>query len=197
MLGQLRDPRAIAIVAVGVDRLRPRRFGEFEDRLADRVAQLVADRETNRGVTAILRERVRLTADVGADQDLAVKVLGRELREREPEHDEVIRGGVRPGVPGPQDRSECFAGLIQPAPQRMKPVPMLVVPGRELLVGVGRQQRRVYGQRDRLRADARVTHPRPRHSARCTNPIQQLRVDRLQHPLRGRLRRASTEQPLS
>ncbi len=62
ILGQLRDPRAVAVVAVGVDRVRPRGFGEFEDRLADRVAQLVTDRETNRGVTAILRERVRLTA---------------------------------------------------------------------------------------------------------------------------------------
>jgi hypothetical protein len=52
---------------------------------------------------------MRRAADVGPDQDLAIKILGRELLEREPEHREVILGGVRAGVARSQDRGESFA----------------------------------------------------------------------------------------
>ncbi len=77
----------------------PRPFSDLEDRGADRLGQLVANREADPGIAAVGGERVRLTADIGADQDLSVNVLGRELLEREPQHREVIRGGIRSGIP--------------------------------------------------------------------------------------------------
>ena len=64
MLGQLRDPSAVAILTDGVDRLHPRRFGQVEDRLAHGVVELVADRETDIGVTAVGRERVPRATDI-------------------------------------------------------------------------------------------------------------------------------------
>jgi hypothetical protein len=45
VVGQLRNPRAVALGAAGVDRLLPRGFLELEDRLADCVVDRVADRE--------------------------------------------------------------------------------------------------------------------------------------------------------
>jgi hypothetical protein len=100
VVGQLCHPGTVPPLATGVDRLHPRRFRQLEDRLADRFAQLVADREADAGVSAILRERVRGATDVRPDQDLSAKVLGRELREREPEHGEVIPAVFDPAFPG-------------------------------------------------------------------------------------------------
>jgi hypothetical protein len=76
----------------------------------------------------------RRAADIRPDQDLAVNVLSWQLREREPEDGEVILGGVRAGVPRPEDRGERLPGLVQPAAERMKPVAVLVVAGRQLLL---------------------------------------------------------------
>jgi hypothetical protein len=137
---------------------------------------------------------VRLTADVRAHQDLAVEVLGGQLRQGEPEHGEVILSGVRPGIPRSQDRGERLAGLVQIAVQRVEPVPVLVVASRQLLLRMRGQQRRIDVQRDRLRPRPRVPHPRPRLGARRTHPAQPRVVDRLQHPMRRRLRRARPEQ---
>jgi hypothetical protein len=58
------DPRAVAVAAVGVDRLYPRRFRDLDDRGAGRFATLVADREADPSLTEVAGERVRLTADV-------------------------------------------------------------------------------------------------------------------------------------
>ena len=85
-VGQLRDPGAVAVLAFCVDRLQPLGFRDLEDRGADRLGQLVADREADPGVAAVGGERVRAAADIGADEDLAVKILGRQLLQREPEH---------------------------------------------------------------------------------------------------------------
>ncbi len=158
---QLRHPGAVPILAGAVDRLYPRRFWDFEDRSTNRLGQLVPNREADPGFAAVRGERVRAPADIGADQDLPVEVLGGQLLQREPEHGEVIGGRVRAGVPRSEDRRQRLAGLIQPAAERMKPVPVLVVPGRHLLLRVRGQQRRVDVQRDRLRPGARVPHPRP------------------------------------
>src|SRR3954452_1034645 len=51
--GQLGDPRALTVAAVSVDRLHPRRLWEFEDRLADGVVELIADREADVRVAAV------------------------------------------------------------------------------------------------------------------------------------------------
>ena len=113
---------------------------------------------------------MRLTADIGADEDLPMEILGGQLREREPEHGEMIGRGVRPGVPGSEDRGERLAGLVQTAAERVEPVPVLVVAGRHLLLRMRGQQRRVDVQRDRLRPRARVPDPRSRLSPRRPNP---------------------------
>jgi len=139
---------------------------------------------------------VRAPADIGAHQHLPLQVLGGDLRQRQPQHVEVIAGGVRPGVPRSENRRQRLADLIQPAPERMKPVPVLVVPGHQLLIGVRGQQRRVDVERQRVRPGARVPHPRPRCCAGGPDLTQQPLVDRLQHPMRRGLRRPSAEQPL-
>jgi hypothetical protein len=64
-------------------------------------------------------------ADIGPDQHLPLEILGRDLREREAEHSEVILGRVGARVSGPEDRRQRLAGLIQPAAERMKPYPCL------------------------------------------------------------------------
>ena len=163
--------------------LAPTLFRDLEDRRADRLRQLVANREPDLSVAAVRRERVRLTTNIRAHEDLAVNVLHRQLREREPEHGEVILCRVRPGVPGSQDRGERLAGLVQPTAERVEPVPVLVVAGRQLLLRMRGQQRRVDVQRDRLRPRARAPDPRSRRSARRPNPPEQRLVDRLQHPM--------------
>jgi len=45
VVGQLRDPRTLAILAAGVDRLYPRGFRGLEDHATHGVVELVADRE--------------------------------------------------------------------------------------------------------------------------------------------------------
>src|SRR3954447_24840615 len=65
-VGQLGYPGSLAGLAVRVDRLKPRALGQLEDRLADAVVELVADREADPGIAAIGGKRVRRTAAVGA-----------------------------------------------------------------------------------------------------------------------------------
>ena len=94
--------------------------------MADGLIERVADREPDPGIAAVGRERVRRATDIRADEDLSIKVIGRQLSEREPEHREVILGRVRAGVSRPEDRGHCLAGLVQPAAERVKPIPVLV-----------------------------------------------------------------------
>ncbi len=126
---------------------------------------------------------MRLTADIGANQNLPVKVLDRQLREPETKHREVISGGVRAGVPRSEDRGQRFAGLIQIAVQRIEPVAVLVVAGGELLLRMRGQQHRVDVQRDPLRTRVRVPHPRSSLRPRGAYPTKQMLVDRLQDPV--------------
>src|SRR3954447_1454703 len=117
-VGQLGYSGSLAGLAVGVDRLKPRALGQLEDRLADAVVELVADREADPGSAAIGGKRVRRTAAVGAHQDLAIKVCGGELLEGE--HGEVIGRRVRARVGGPQDRGQRLAGLVEITADRVK-----------------------------------------------------------------------------
>src|SRR5450755_5158827 len=61
---------------------------------------------------------MRCAGTVGADQDLPVERLRVELREREIQHGLVIGGGVRAGVPRPQDPGGRLAGPVEIAQQR-------------------------------------------------------------------------------
>ena len=73
---ELGHPCAVTVLSVGVDRLLPLVFRDFEDRGADGVGQLVADREPDTGLAAAGGERVGAPADIGADQHLAAEVSG-------------------------------------------------------------------------------------------------------------------------
>ncbi len=135
MVGELGDPGAITILAIGVDRLGP--HGSGRSRIAWRTESL-SSQPTEKRMFAFRQSLVNayVTADVGPDQDLTVQVLGRELRERPAKHGEVVLGGVGPRIPGSQDRRERLAGLVQPAAERVEPVAVLLVAGRDLLVRV-------------------------------------------------------------
>ena len=108
----------------------------------------------------------------------------------------MIGGGVRAGVSRAQDRGERFAGLVQVAAQRVKPIAVLVVAGRQLLLRMRGHERRVDVQRDRVGAPAGVPHPGAGRGPGGPDPVQQLLVDRLQHPVDRRLRRPGAEQAL-
>ncbi len=70
-----------------VERLNPGILGEFEDRGADRLGQLIADREAHVGLAAVVEQPVRGAGGVRAHQDHeALDVLGRDLLERPIQH---------------------------------------------------------------------------------------------------------------
>lgn len=115
MLGQLGDPRAVAQLAVRLDRRDPRDAGELENRGAHGLVELIADREADVGLAAVRAEGVRGAADVGPHEDLATEISGGQLLQRESQHLEVVGGRVGPGVPRPQNSGERLTGLIQGA----------------------------------------------------------------------------------
>src|SRR5919197_506551 len=82
-------------------RPQPSRCSSLEDRSTDAVVELVADREPDVRLAAVGGERVRRAADVRPDEDLAVRIRGGELLEREGEHREVILRRVRARAAGP------------------------------------------------------------------------------------------------
>ena len=183
VLAQLGDPGALAHLASGVDRALPCRLGRLQDRLAHPLVDLVADREADAGVAAILREGVGAPTDVGAYEDLAVEVLGRQLLERHLQHLEVIGGGVGAGVAGPQQAGQRLAGLVEVAEQRVEAEASLVVARRPLLLGGGAEQGGVDAERDRLGPGAGVPGNPACAGPYASNRFQQARVDRLDRPV--------------
>ena len=146
---------------------------------------------------AVLGELVRRTGRIGPDQDLdALDQLNRDLRQRTVDHRDVIGGGIRAGVPRPEHRAERFPGLVRVHVQRVEPVPMLVVPGRLLLLRMRGDQRRVHVDRQPLRRTNKLPEPRPRPRVRIPDSVQQPRRggDPVDRPERGRVRRHRSEQ---
>ena len=140
---------------------------------------------------------VRRAGRIGSHEDLdRLELLGGYLRERPVDHGHVIGGGVRPGVPRAQHHRERLPRLIRIRAERVEPVPVLVVPGRPLLLGVRGDQRRVHI--DRKPAGRTVQLPEPlacagvRRAQRVQHP--RLRRDPVEHPERGRVRRDRPEQ---
>jgi hypothetical protein len=146
---------------------------------------------------AVLGELVRRTGRIGPDQDLdALDQLNRDLRQRTVDHRDVIGGGIRAGVPRPEHRAERFPGLVRVHVQRVEPVPMLVIPGRLLLLRMRGDQRRVHVDRQPLRRTNKLPEPRPRPGVRIPDSVQQPRRggDPVDRPERGRVRRHRSEQ---
>ena len=87
---------------------------------------------------AVIGRVVCRAGRVGSDQDLdALDQLAGDLREREIDHRHMIGGGVRAGVSRPQQHRQRLPRFVRIGAQRIEPVPMLVVPRRLLLLGVG------------------------------------------------------------
>ena len=195
-VGQLCDLGALALGAVAVDRLSPGRLRQAPDRLANPLVDLVADREADAGVAAVGGEGVGAPADVGAGEDLAVEVRLGQLLQGQLQHLEVIGGGVGGGVAGPQDRRPA-ARLSRPGSRaaggsRSRPCSCR----RRLPSRSGRPaaRRRCRGSAPR----AGLRHPRPgqRLGAGGADRFEQAGVDRLEHPVGGRLRGHRPEQRL-
>ena len=79
------------------------RGSSAEDRAADRLGELKADREAQPPVTAEGEQLVRRARRVGPDEDLlARRHAPGQLRERGVERRDLVRGGVGAGVARPQ-----------------------------------------------------------------------------------------------
>ena len=59
MFGDLHDVAVLALAAVLVQGRNPGVLEDLEDRLPDRLGQLVADREAHVGITAVVDQPVR------------------------------------------------------------------------------------------------------------------------------------------
>jgi hypothetical protein len=115
--GQLGDVGAVAYPTVGVDRRQPGRRRQGGDGGAFGLADRPADRVLHPSTpTAALRgepvdDRVGGGGRVAAHQQMPA-MLGRDLRKRLAQHVEVVGGGVRPGVAGPQLDREQLVGVV-------------------------------------------------------------------------------------
>ena len=69
-VGDLGDPGALAGLAVLADRGPPGRFGQAEDRRADRLGEVEAHQEADARGAQLVGELVRGGGAVGADHDL-------------------------------------------------------------------------------------------------------------------------------
>ena len=104
-VGDLTDLAVLALTAVLVERRDPRVLGDLKDRGANRLGQLVADREAHAGLAAVVDQPMRSAGRVSAHQDLdRLDVPIGELLKREVQDRLMIGGGVRAGVPRPQQR---------------------------------------------------------------------------------------------
>jgi hypothetical protein len=90
-VGDLGDLAVLAFAAVLIKRGNPSIGGEREDRRADRLGQLVADREPNFCLAAGVDQAVRGAGRIGAHEDLhLLDVFGGDLLERSVEHRDVV-----------------------------------------------------------------------------------------------------------
>jgi hypothetical protein len=146
---------------------------------------------------AVLGGPVRRTGRIGSHEDRDhLDLLVGDLRERPVDHGDVISGGVRAGVPRAQQHRERLAGFVRVGVERVEPIPVLVVPGCLLLLGVRGDQRRVDIDRQGFRCPVQIPEPRPCAGVRRAHRVQRARRrrDPVDHPERGRVRRDLTEQ---
>ena len=138
---------------------------------------------------------------VGADQDPLSPMRVRELRQRQAEQPDVVRGGVGAGIARAQDPGQRLVGVVQERQQRMVSVPALEMPGRLFLVRVHLDQHGVQVDHHIVQVLARRPSrrqlppddlaagqpgPIPGRRPSLPQPVQPSVVDAVQHPPRGR-----------
>ena len=134
-VGDLRDIGAVAFVgAVGGDRRDPTPCGNLQAGGADRCGQIVTDREPHVRGAAGVDEPVSERGRVGPGHHLHDFRIDGQLRQRHGQQLDVIGGGVRSGVAGPQDPRQRLARRVQECEERVMPEPALVGRRRALLL---------------------------------------------------------------
>ena len=99
-------------------------------------------------LAAEVQQVVRRAGRVGAHEDLELlDLLDGDLLQRLLDDRDLISGGVRAGVAGPQDRGQRFAGLIAVGQQREIPIPAATLAALEAWLRA-HPQRRGGGLRD-------------------------------------------------
>ena len=197
-VGDLCHLAVVALGAVLVERRNPSICGDCGDRLADRFGQVIAEREAQIGIAAVISRLVRGASPVRAHQDLdPLDVLGGNLGKRPVEHDLMIGGGIRSRVARPEHHRQRLPGLIGVDVQRLKAKAALVVASRTLLLRMGADQRRVQIERQPLRRAVQLPEPLTPAGMSRTQPIQQpLGCDPVDRPKGCRVRRHLPEQRL-
>jgi hypothetical protein len=119
LVGDLDDVPVRPRRSVLVDRANPVLIGDLQDRGADGLGQVIADRVADPSVAAPVQQLVAGSRGVDAQQDLDVlDVLGRDLLQRGLGDRDLVDGGVGAGVAGPQHPGQRLAGLIAIGQQR-------------------------------------------------------------------------------
>jgi hypothetical protein len=193
----LGDLPVLTLAAVARKRCDPRVLGDVEDRGANRVSQLVADRVAQPMLETEVQQLMRRARRVRTHQDLdRLDQLSRDLRERVLDDRDVIAGGVRARVAGAQDRSERLAGFVAVGHQRVKAVAALVVAGSALLLRMTAHQGRVDLDRDPLGRPRQLPDMLARTGMRIGERVKQprRRRDPVHNAKRGRVRRDRPEQ---
>ena len=133
----------------------PRRLGQVRQDAADPLVEVEPDGVMDLAAAAgvqrgdVIDQGVGGSGAVAGDQHLA-PVPGRDLRDRGPGHRDMVRGGVAPGVPGPQQHRQGFAGVVTPGRQRVMAVAALERAFGLLLVAVRDHDRGVQADHDDL-----------------------------------------------
>jgi hypothetical protein len=123
--GDLGQAGAVAVAAVGVDRIGPHRLRDGSDRDPFPLGDRPADRElaVHRGVTEttdVGEELLRAAGAISPDQDRgAVPVHVRKLGEGGVQDGDVVGGGIATRVALPQLSGEELAGVVA---ERQQPV---------------------------------------------------------------------------
>ena len=122
----------------------------------------------------------------------------RQLGEGQVQHGDMVGRGVRAGTARAQDGGQGLVGVVQPAPERVEAITVLVVGRRLLLLGVCGEQGGVEVQGHIAvlgdGAEPRCPCPDTRRRPRLADGAQALIVDGLDHPPGGRARGDTAEQ---
>ena len=112
-IGDLADLPVGPWAAVLVQRAHPVLIGDLEDRFADGVGGVVADRVADPALPAPAQQLMGGAGAVDAQQEVDVlDVLGGDLRQRLLGDRDLVGGGVRAGVARSQLAGQRLAGLI-------------------------------------------------------------------------------------